>query len=112
LNSARSRRAQIIRHVAELAQHDCITKIAGRRITSATERDRTGMTLYFPKTLSMRYAAAGLGHSTGSPATMALSVASNGKATKYLIPAMSSVSSVLRPLDIVSPLFQMSILFL
>ena len=55
LNSARSRRAQIIRHVAELPQHDCITKIAGRRITSATERDRTGMTQYFPKTLSTRY---------------------------------------------------------
>ena len=50
-----SQRTQIIRHVAELSQHGRIVEIAGSRITSAAERDRTCMTQYFPKTLRTLY---------------------------------------------------------
>jgi hypothetical protein len=41
-----SQRTQILRHIAELSQHGRIAEIAGRRITSATERDRACMTQF------------------------------------------------------------------
>jgi hypothetical protein len=43
MTHAPSQRTQIIRHFADLSQHSRILEIAGRRITSAAERDRTGM---------------------------------------------------------------------
>src|ERR1700730_3075052 len=53
--AATSQRTQIIRHIAELSQHSRTAQIAALRITSATERDRSCMTQYFPKTLRTLY---------------------------------------------------------
>jgi hypothetical protein len=50
-----SQRTQIIWHVAELSQYGRIVEIAGSWIASPTERDRTCMTQYFPKTLRTLY---------------------------------------------------------
>src|ERR1019366_1989170 len=57
--SDRSKHTQIIRHNAEPAQHGRIVEIARSWITSATERDRTCMTQYFPKTLRTHYRGCG-----------------------------------------------------
>jgi hypothetical protein len=54
-----SQRTQVIRHDAELSQHGRAVEIAGRRITGAAERDRTGMAQYFPKTLRTFYRGCG-----------------------------------------------------
>jgi hypothetical protein len=58
--TVQSQRTQIIRHVAEFSKHGRIVEIAGSWITSATERDRTCMTQYFPKTLRTLYRGCGV----------------------------------------------------
>jgi hypothetical protein len=65
---ATSQRPQIIRHVAELSQHSCIAEIAGRRITCATERDRTCMAQYLPKALRTLYRGCGTGFTNNDAA--------------------------------------------
>src|SRR5258706_7386412 len=50
-----SQSTQIIRHVADLSQHSRIAELAGRWITSATERNRACMAQYFPKTFCTLY---------------------------------------------------------
>jgi hypothetical protein len=85
-----SQRTQIARHVAELSQHGRVMEIASSGITRAAERDRTCMA---QRPCARSIAAAELGHSIGSPTTVP-SATSNDKATKYVIPAMTTYSII------------------
>src|SRR5580692_6436200 len=53
----------------------------------------------FHRPCARSIAAAGLGHSMGSPTTTLPSATSNGNATKYVIPAMASLLSTETLLD-------------
>src|ERR1700730_8073833 len=56
---ARSQRAQIIRHIAELSDHLGVAEIAGGRITGAAECDCTCMTQYFARAFRTPYRCCG-----------------------------------------------------
>jgi hypothetical protein len=86
VRSTPSQRAQIVRHVAELSQHSRIAEIASSWITSPAKRDGTCVwPNTFQRPCARSIAAAGLGHSIGSPTTTLPSATSNGSATKYVM---------------------------